>query len=231
MRKHPNKLFFNKYTHKASFKTPFAGWMYPTTDEHLRKIVTDPFVFSEKSYLYRNIMIDKKQKEHLRRLASFILTNRNNIKFRLQTSVSYFYGSSSVIRDLILEFWDHWFDIKSVDKKYLDQVDKNTILCTRLPHKKYQYQVHLKKFAHLNMSKTKREQLASYLFRSKDNTYVSGKHLKMWLMGDSDYSEGYFYVKDEKCLTPVYMIAQESIDKIIKFVTINRNDRNNTKTN
>ena len=173
-------------------------------------------------------MIDKKQKESLRKLASFILINRNNIKFRLNTSISYFYGSSSIIRDLILEFWDEWVDIKSIDKMFLNQIDKNTILCTRLPHKKYQYQVHLKKFTHFNLSKTKREQLASYLFRNKENTYVSGHHLKLWLKGESDYAEGYFYVKDEKCLTPVYMIAQESIDKIIKFVTITKNDRNNS---
>jgi len=41
-----------------------------------------------------------------------------------------------------------------------------------------------------------------------------------WLEGRSDYCEGYFYIADEKCLTPVYMIIQESIDKIIKYVTI-----------
>lgn len=230
MRKHPNKLYFNKYTHKASFKTPFAGWLYPTTDDHLKRVISDPLIFDEKSYVFRNTIVDKNKKNLLRKLASFILVNRNNIKFRLQTSISHFYGSSTIIRDLILEFWDNWFDIKAVEKKYLDRVDKNTILCTRLPHNKYKYQVHLKKFAHLNISKTKREQLASYLFRNNENTYVSGKHLKLWLEGESDYSEGYFYVKDEKCLTPIYMIIEDSIDKIIKFVNI-KNDRNNTKTN
>jgi hypothetical protein len=54
--------------------------------------------------------------------------------------------------------------------------------------------------------------------------------MRAWLDGSSEYSEGYFYIADEKCLTPVYMIINESIDKIIKYVKIS-NDRNNKKTN
>ena len=31
---------------------------------------------------------------------------------------------------------------------------------------------------------------------------------------------GYFYVSDQKMLTPIYMLAQKGIDKVIKFVKV-----------
>ena len=50
--------------------------------------------------------------------------------------------------------------------------------------------------------------------------------------GDAAKKVGFasFYIADEKCLTPVYMIIQDSIDKIVKYVKIS-NDRDNKKTN
>jgi len=45
--------------------------------------------------------------------------------------------------------------------------------------------------------------------------------VKEYLEGTSQYGwQGYFYVRDEKLLTPIYMIAQEAIEKVIKFVKV-----------
>ena len=40
---------------------------------------------------------------------------------------------------------------------------------------------------------------------------------------------GYFYINNQKMLTPIYMIAQKGIDKVIKFVAI-KNGRNKKTT-
>ena len=42
--------------------------------------------------------------------------------------------------------------------------------------------------------------------------------MKRFLTGNSPYCiGGYFYVTEEKFLTPIYMMAQKAIDKVIKF--------------
>ena len=41
MRKHHNKLFYGKYTHKTTFNFPWAHKLYPTTDENLINFIKD----------------------------------------------------------------------------------------------------------------------------------------------------------------------------------------------
>ena len=39
MRKHHNKLYYSKYQFKNIFKMPWAGILYPTTDQKLLEII------------------------------------------------------------------------------------------------------------------------------------------------------------------------------------------------
>ncbi len=116
------------------------------------------------------------------------------------------------------------------DATHIRKMAPNTVVCHRLPHNKYQYQIHLKRDAQFKINDRNRKSLAKYLLQNTDVARVVNSHMRAWLDGSSEYSEGYFYIADEKCLTPVYMIINESIDKIIKYVKIS-NDRNNKKTN
>ena len=40
MRKHHNKLYYSKYRYKTIFNMPWAGMLYPTTDQTLIDIIT-----------------------------------------------------------------------------------------------------------------------------------------------------------------------------------------------
>jgi hypothetical protein len=230
MRKTHNKLFYGQYTHKATFKMPWCGWLCPTTDDHLKRLLTNPHEFDGHMQFSTDIFKIKKYKSEIMLLADFILKNKKNIKFRLQSPNAIIYGSKSLIHSAITVFWDHWKDCLETDLKNIREMEPNTVLCNRLPHNKYQYQIYLKKDAHFKINDRIRKSLAKYLLQNEEVSLVVNSHMMNWLKGEDDYLEGYFYVTDDKCLTPVYMIIQDSIDKIIKYVKIN-NDRDNKKIN
>ena len=230
MRKQHNKLFYGKYTHKAEFRMPWCGWLYPTTDEHLQRLLSDPTAFDGHMQFATDIFKVKKHKLEIMRLADFILKNRNHIKFRLQSPNAIFYGSRSVIHQAITTFWDNWRDCMETDATHIRKMEPNTVICNRLPHKQYQYQIYLKRDAQFKINDRNRKSLAKYLLQNTDVARVVNSHMLSWLNGESEHCEGYFYIADEKCLTPVYMIINDSIDKIVKYVKIS-NDRNNKKIN
>ena len=76
MRKNHNKLYYGKYRHKTIFKLPGSLMFYPTTDEHLIKIKKD----------YKDL-------PDVNHLASFIMANRRNVKFRMQDRKTIFYSN------------------------------------------------------------------------------------------------------------------------------------------
>ena len=230
MRKKHNKLFYGKYTHKAEFRMPWCGWLYPTTDEHLQRLLSDPTAFDGHMQFATDIFKVKKHKLEIMRLADFILKNRNRIKFRLQSPNAIFYGSRSVIHQAITTFWDNWRDCMETDATHIRKMEPNTVICNRLPHNRYQYQIYLKRDAQFKINDRNRKSLAKYLLQNTDVARVVNSHMLSWLNGESEHCEGYFYIADEKCLTPVYMIINDSIDKIVKYVKIS-NDRNNKKIN
>ncbi len=179
---------------------PGSLMFYPTTDEHLVKLKKD---YPEAS--------------DINSLADFIMQNRNNIKFRFQDRRSIFYTNKEQATKLVDRFWDFWIGSETVDPKFAD-LDKNTVGCTRLPHGKYQYQVYLKKDAHLFVNDTQKTNLWHFLERNVDNCLISNEGVLDWFEGKCPYCfGGYFYVKEEKYLTPIYMMAQNAIDKVIKF--------------
>jgi len=220
MRKHHNKLFYGKYTHKATFNWPWCGFLYPTTNEHLKDIMYSEEFFNN-HYFSDNIIKLKKYKEDIRRLALFILTHKNNIKFRLQTPMGIIYGPQKIVKEFILNFWNDWDNLITVEKKFSKVLEKDTVICNRLPHKKYQYQIRLKKDSYKKINDKKRYNLYQYLSQNKDVSLIAGRGLKKWLSGEKNsYPEGYFYITEEKYLTPIYMTIQDQIDKVIKFVKI-----------
>jgi hypothetical protein len=230
MRKQHNKLFYGKYTHKAEFRMPWCGWLYPTTDEHLQRLLLNPTAFDGHMQFATDIFKVKKHKTEIMQLADFILKNRNRIKFRLQSPNAIFYGSRSVIHQAITTFWDNWRDCMETDATHIRKMEPNTVICNRLPHNRYRYQIYLKRDAQFKINDRNRKSLAKYLLQNTDVARVVNSHMLSWLNGESEHCEGYFYIADEKCLTPVYMIINDSIDKIVKYVKIS-NDRNNKKIN
>ena len=219
MRKTHNKLFYGQYTHKAVFRMPWCGWLYPTTNDHLQRLLTDPSAF-EGHVFATDLLKIKKHRAEIMRLANFIIKYRNQIKFRLQSPEAIIYGSKAIVHKAITEFWDQWIDCRETDIQHIKKLEPNTVLCNRLPHKKYQYQIYLKKDAHHTINDRNRQSLCKYLLQNTDVARVVNKQMLEWLQGNNEYHDGYFYIADEKCLTPVYMIIQDSIDKIIKYVTI-----------
>jgi hypothetical protein len=147
------------------------------------------------------------------------------MKFRLQQKYAIFYSNKNLAQLLVETFWDSWYGAKSIDPKY-DKLGKNTIGCKRLPHGKYQYQVHLKKDVHQRITKQERENLWNFLERNVDNCLVTNKYVLDYLEGKYPHCyHGYFYVSEQKMLTPIYMLAQKAIDKVIKYVEI-KNESN-----
>lgn len=207
------------------FRMPWACYLYPTTDQHLKSVLDheEADFKSERAMRQGRWVFFFKHNQKLKKLASFILNNRKKMKFRIQNIDSVFYCDENMARDLVSVFWDEWNNADAVpeDRSYL--LDKNSVLCKRLPLGRYQYQVHLKKNVHRILRQSQREDLYRYLNQNPENCLITGKYVKEYLEGTSQYGwQGYFYVRDEKMLTPIYMIAQEAIEKVIKFVKISK---------
>ena len=206
MRKHHNRLYFGKYTHKATFKVPNINILYPTTDYYLDRLMKK-----------ENLDIS------LQSTIKFIKANRKNMKFRIQNRSCIFYANKELILNAIDSLWRHWIGINSIDIKQNKIYDKKTVVCKRLPLGKYQYQIHTKRDMYYKITPHQRELLYQYLTQNLDNATITNKNLKQWLSGAGAIHydlNGYFYVRDEKALMPVYMISNHIIDKIIKFVKV-----------
>jgi len=189
--------------HKTTFKMPGSLMFYPTTDQHLR--------YLQKEY---------KDAPQLCHLADFILKNRKFIKFRFQgfqERKAIFYTNYDLSLELIDNFWDFWVGSENVDPRFKG-LDKNTVGCLRLPHGKYKYQIYLKKDAQNIMSDTEVKTLKTFIESNHQNCFVTNRDVIGFLYSKDPYfTGGYFYVTEEKFLTPIYMMAQNAIDKVIKF--------------
>lgn len=200
MRKNHNKLYYGKYRHKTVFKLPGSLMFYPTTDEHLMKIKND----------YKDL-------PDVNHLASFIMANRSKVKFRMQDRKTIFYSNLDKSQELIERFWDFWIGSETVDPKFTN-LGKDTVGCTRLPHGKYKYQVYLKKDAQIKITTAQKKNLYDFIERNVDNCLITNYNIIDFLEDKSPYCfGGYFYVSEEKYLTPIYMLAQEAIEKVIQF--------------
>ena len=213
MRKHHNKLYYGKYRYKTVFKMPGSLIFYPTTNEHLMHI--------------KKIHPDLPD---INFLADFIMRYRNKMKFRFQDRRSIFYSDKSLAKKLVEQYWDFWIGSETVDPKY-KALDKNTIGCTRFPHGKYKYQIYIKKDAHLHITNTQRANLYNFIERNADNCLVPGTGLLDYLEDRCPYCfGGYFYVTEQQFITPIYMMAQEAIDKVIQFRKVkNGSDKKTTR--
>ena len=194
---------------------PWAGILYPTTDQKLLDMIQG----KDKTVRYLNKEWYKTSPDVLK-LAQFIIDNRTKMKFRLQQKYAIFYSDKPLAQLLVETFWDHWYGSESVNPKY-NRLGKNSIGCRRLPHGKFQFQVHLKKDVHQHISKQERESLWAYLERNENDCLVSNKYVLDYLIGKYPHCyHGYFYVSEQKMLTPIYMLAQGAIDKVIKYVQV-----------
>jgi len=225
MRKHHNRLYFGRYSHKVAFRMPWACYLYPTTDQHLKTILDhNDDDFKSAGALRQNKWIQfGKHSQKIKKLASCILHNRDKMKFRIQNVDTIFYCCEEMAKDLVSVFWDEWCSADAVpeDKSYL--LDKNSVLCKRLPLGKYEYQVHLKKNVHKILKPHQRENLFRYLTQNPENCVITTRYVKEYLQGHSEYGwQGYFYVRNEKLLTPIYMMAQHAVEKVIKFVKVSK---------
>ena len=220
MRKHHNKLYYGKYQFKTFFKMPWEGILYPTTDENLQKMLDG--THHDVKHLNKHFWkVDSK----VLKLAKFILDNRTRMKFRLQQKYAIFYSDKNLAKVIVDTFWDFWDGSESIDPNY-NKLGKNSIGCRRLPHGKFKYQIHLKKDVHQHLTKQDRENLWAFLERNDTECLVSNKYVLDYLIGKYPHCyHGYFYVSEEKMLTPIYMMAQKGIDKVIKFVKV-KNGRN-----
>ena len=200
MRKNHNKLYYGQFRHKTEFKLPGSLMFYPTTDEHLIKI--------KKEY---------PDAPDINKLADWIIHNRRNMKFRFQGRKAIFYTDHETSLDLINNFWEFWTGSECVDPKFFN-LEKNVIGCTRLPHGKYKYQVYLKKDAHLHIDDTQRKNLYEFIERNTDHCLLTQWALIDWFEDKCQYCfGGYFYVTEEQFITPIYMMAQQAIDKVITY--------------
>ena len=206
MRKNHNRLYYGRFRHKTVFKIPGSLMFFPTTDEHLITI-------KERHPYTPNINF----------LADFIMSNRQKIKFRFQDRRSMFYTDKKLAQQLINKLWDFWIGYETVDPKH-GKLGENIIGCTRLPHGKYHYQVHLKKDAHLHITSAQKDNLREFIERNVDHCLVPGYAILDYLEDRCPYCfGGYFYVTKEQFITPIYMMAQEAIDKVIQFRKVKKN--------
>jgi hypothetical protein len=212
MRKHHNRLYYGRFRHKTVFRMPGTLMFYPTTDQWLTDLKSKYTGYSDIEYL-----------------ADFIMRHRKTMKFRFQDRKAIFYTDQNLAQRLIDRFWEYWTASETVDPKY-NKLDADTVGCRRLPHGKYQYQVHIKKDAQLLINEEQKKGLWEFLDRNVDECLVSNCHLLDYLESKTPYCfGGYFYVKEEKYLTPIYMMAQRAIDKVIKFRKVKHGSDKKTK--
>ncbi len=208
MRKHHNKLYYSKYKVKTVFNLPGSLMFYPTTDQYLT-----------------NLTKQHPELPDLNFLANFIMKNRNSMRFRIQDKKAIFYSDKERSNELIRIFSKYWQKTEIVDPKY-DMLGKDVIGCTKLPHGKFKYQIHLKKDVQQHITESERQALWNMIDRNQESCLVTNKYVLDYLIGKYPYCyHGYFYVSQEKMLTPIYMIAQKGIDKVIKFVKV-KNESN-----
>ena len=208
MRKHHNKLYYSKYKVKTVFKLPGSLMFYPTTDQYLTSLKEQ-----------------HPELPSLNFLADFIIKHRNSMRFRIQDKKAIFYSDKERSDVLIDFFKKYWQKTEIVDPKY-DMLSKDVIGCTKLPHGRFKYQIHLKKDAHKHISQSERQALWNLIERNEECCLVTNKYVLDYLTGKYQHCyHGYFYVSNEKMLTPIYMIAQTGIDKVIKFVKV-KNESN-----
>ena len=201
MRKHHNKLYYGKFPYKTVFKFPGSLMFYPTTDQYLTHL-------KQKYYNLPDV----------NRLANFIIENRKQIKFRIQDKKAIFYSNKSLAQELINYFWNYWYDATEVHKN-ARTLKKNQTICKRIPHGKYPYQVHLKKDTHQHLEDKDREALWNILRNNENNCLVSHRYVYDFLSCKTKFCyEGYFYVKDEKMLTMINLLASKGIKKIVNFI-------------
>ena len=129
---------------------PYASKLYPTTDENLYGLV--------KMYKVSTTDYDKKASK----VAQFIIDHRTQMKFRIQQKYTIFYSNESLAKQLVDKFWNDWYGSESVDPKF-NKLGKNSVGCRRLPHGKFQYQVHLLKDVHQHLTNSERQNLWSFL--------------------------------------------------------------------
>ena len=158
MRKHHNKLYYGKYSYKTIFRMPGSLMFYPTTDRYLTTL-------KEKNVGLKD----------LNNLADFIIEHRNNMRFRMQDKKAIFYSNEALSNSLIESFLQYHTKTEIVDPKF-GLLDKNSIGCDRLPHGKYQYQIHLKKDVHRHLNKLQRKTLWDFIERNVD--HCQGKKWK-----------------------------------------------------
>ena len=204
---------------------PWACYLYPTTDQHLNSILAhqEEDFKSERAIREGRWVFFFKHSKKLKKMASFILNNRQRMKFRIQNKDTIFYCDENMARDLVCGFWNDWInaDAVPIDRQHL--LNQNTVLCKRLPHGKFEYQIHLKKNIHKILKQNQRENLYRYLSQNPDTCRISNRTLEEYLNGLNPYAwEGYFYVRDEKMLTPLYMIAPEIIQKVMRFIKVTK---------
>tara|TARA_B100001250_G_C19664062_1_gene728429 strand:- start:10 stop:690 length:681 start_codon:yes stop_codon:yes gene_type:complete len=213
MRKHHNKLFYSKHRYKTVFNMPWAGILYPTTDQQLSDVIEG----KNKHVRYLNSDWYKTSPDVIK-LAKFILEHRKNMNFRIQDKHAIFYSNQELSKKLVELFTEDWKKTIKVDPRY-EKLAPDTVVCKRLPHGKYKYQIHLKKDTHKYLKESERQALWDFIERNVDHTLVTGRYVLDYLEGKSPHCYyGYFYIESEKFLTPIYMMAQKGIDKVIKFV-------------
>ena len=87
MRKHHNRLFYGKYRYKNEFDMPWAGILYPTTDENLQQILDG----THRDVVHLNTNFWKIDSKVLK-LAQFIKENRDSMQLRLQQHKAILYS-------------------------------------------------------------------------------------------------------------------------------------------
>ena len=214
MRKHHNRLYYGKYLYKTIFKMPGSLMFYPTTDQYLTNLKA------------KNVGL-----KDLHNLADFIMQHRKSMRFRMQDKKAIFYSDEGLSKDLIESFTNYYVKTEVVDPKF-NLLDKHTVGCDRLPHGKYQYQVHLKKDVHKYVGDKEKQALFEFIETNIDHCLITNKFVLDFLEDRSPHCyHGYFYMQNEKFLTPIYMIAQKGIDKVIKFVKVkNGSNKKATRT-
>ncbi len=207
MRKHHNKLFYGKFTHKTVFKMDWANALYPTTDEHLLRFVKG------QGYFYG------KQHPMAADLAGFIMENRHTVKFRIQGKKTIFYSNFEYALELLTKYWDNLYDIQSINVEYTNILNKNEVYCKRYPHKVFEYQVYLKKDLHHILNENEKQSFVQFCENNREGIKISSAHVANYILGETKYCwNGYFYVKDEKYLSALYLIIQKGIDKVQKYI-------------